>query len=110
MNDEVRIWQQFSTSTISDALDRLKIPGQCFGIRPLDPAFSIIGRAFTVRMAPAGDAKGTVGDYIDDVPKGYAVVIDNGGSTRQCGEICSPLLRIAKASPERRSTECAATP
>jgi len=79
MNDEVRIWRQFSTSTISDALDRLNIAGQCSGIRPLNSAFSLIGRAFTVRMAPAGDAKGTVGDYIDDVPKGYAVVIDNGG-------------------------------
>ena len=79
MNDEARIWQQFSTSTISDALDRLKIPGQCSGIRPLDSAFSIAGRAFTVRMAPAGGANGTVGDYIDDVPRGYAVVIDNGG-------------------------------
>ena len=28
---------------------------------------------------PAGKPPGTVGDYIDDVPEGHVVVIDNGG-------------------------------
>jgi regulator of RNase E activity RraA len=67
-----------STATVSDALDRLGIAGQCLGIKPLDRAFRIYGPAFTLRMSPAIRG-GTVGDYIDDVPEGAVVVIDNAG-------------------------------
>jgi 4-hydroxy-4-methyl-2-oxoglutarate aldolase len=38
-----------------------------------------VGRAFTLAYAPVGDPRGTVGDFIDDVPEGGVVVIDNGG-------------------------------
>jgi regulator of RNase E activity RraA len=68
-----------STTTVSDALDRLGIPGQCLGIKPLDHRFRLCGRAFTMRMVPVSVEGGTVGDYIDDVPKGDIVVIDNAG-------------------------------
>lgn len=68
-----------STTTLSDALDRLGIVGQAFGIAPLDRGFRLAGRAFTVRTVPVSGARGTVGDYIDDVPPGSIVVIDNGG-------------------------------
>jgi regulator of RNase E activity RraA len=68
-----------STTTVSDALDRLGIPGQCLGIKPLDHRFRLCGRAFTMRMVPVSVEGGTVGDYIDDVPKGNVVVIDNAG-------------------------------
>ena len=37
------------------------------------------GRAFTILYGPAGQPPGTVGDYIDDVPAGDVVVLDNGG-------------------------------
>jgi regulator of RNase E activity RraA len=37
------------------------------------------GPAFTVRYVPIGDPPGTVGDYIDDVPSGAVVVLDNQG-------------------------------
>jgi len=67
------------TATISDALDRLGIVGQCAGIQGRDPDFRMAGRAFTMRCGPAGKPPGTVGDYIDDVPEGHVVVIDNGG-------------------------------
>jgi 4-hydroxy-4-methyl-2-oxoglutarate aldolase len=68
------------TATISDALDRLGIPGQCLGIAPLDPRFRVVGRAFTLRYRPTGAVeRGTVGDYIDDVPPGDVVVLDNAG-------------------------------
>ena len=66
-------------ATLSDALDRLGIVGQCYGISGRDPSFSLTGRAFTMRCGPAGKPPGTVGDYIDDVPEGHVVVIDNGG-------------------------------
>jgi len=68
------------SSTISDALDRLGIPGQPIGIRPLAFDVGLCGRAFTVSYVPVQPGKGeTVGDFIDDVPPGSVVVIDNGG-------------------------------
>ena len=67
------------TSTVSDALDRLGIAGQCLGIKPLDRSFRLAGRAFTVRMVPVGQSAGSVGDYIDDVAPGEVVVLDNDG-------------------------------
>jgi len=60
-------------------LDRLGIPGQCLGIKPLDYRFRLAGRAFTILYGPASVPPGTVGDFIDDVPKGSVIVIDNGG-------------------------------
>jgi regulator of RNase E activity RraA len=67
------------TATISDALDRLGIVGQCYRITGRDPGFAMAGRAYTMRCGPASTPPGTVGDYIDDVPPGHVVVIDNGG-------------------------------
>src|SRR3954469_7965345 len=67
------------TTSLSDALDRLGIAGQCLDIKPLDPRFRLAGRAFTILYGPAGRPPGTVGDYIDDVPPGNVVVLDNGG-------------------------------
>ncbi len=67
------------TATLSDALDRLGIVGQCYRISGRDPSFAMTGRAFTMRCGPASTPPGTVGDYIDDVPQGHVVVIDNGG-------------------------------
>jgi regulator of RNase E activity RraA len=67
------------TASLSDALDRLGLVGQCQGLSPRDPGFRLTGRAFTVLYGPAGKPPGTVGDYIDDVEPGQVVVLDNGG-------------------------------
>jgi len=67
------------TATLSDALDRLGIVGQCYKIAGRDPDFRMAGRAYTMLCGPASTPPGTVGDYIDDVPPGHVVVIDNGG-------------------------------
>jgi 4-hydroxy-4-methyl-2-oxoglutarate aldolase len=68
------------SSTISDALDRLGIRGTPVGIQPLERDLGMCGRAFTVSYVPvAGTGGETVGDFIDDVPPGSVVVIDNGG-------------------------------
>src|SRR5438132_11164721 len=82
MSDDaiVRSLGELPTATISDALDRLGIVGQCLGIAPLDPKFRLAGRAFTLRYRPTGLVeRGNVGDYIDDVPPGAVVVLDNAG-------------------------------
>jgi 4-hydroxy-4-methyl-2-oxoglutarate aldolase len=70
---------KLDTSTISDALDRLGISGQCLNIKPRDSRFRMTGRAFTMLYRPVGKPAGTVGDFIDDVAPGSVVAIDNGG-------------------------------
>lgn len=67
------------TATLSDALDRLGIAGQCHGIAPRSTTFRFAGRAYTIKYGPAASPPGTVGDYIDEVPPGGVVVLDNGG-------------------------------
>ncbi len=79
MDSNVARAARLDTATISDALDRLGIAGQCHGLQPRDPGFTLAGRAFTILYGPAETPSGTVGDYIDDVPDGHAVVLDNGG-------------------------------
>lgn len=66
-------------TTLSDALDRLGIDGQCLGIMPFQRGIKMAGPAFTIRMVPVGESGGSVGDYIDDVEPGQVVVIDNNG-------------------------------
>jgi regulator of RNase E activity RraA len=70
---------QQDTATLSDALDRLGIAGQCHRIAPCDRSFRMTGRAFTILYGPAANPAGTVGDYIDDVAPGSVIVLDNGG-------------------------------
>jgi len=67
------------TATLSDALDKLGIAGQCYRIKPRSSGFRLAGRAWTLLYGPAGKPAGTVGDYIDDVPPGSVIVLDNGG-------------------------------
>lgn len=66
---------KFDTATISDALNRLAIVGQCLGIKPRDHCFRMAGRAFTVLYESLGSPPGTIGDYIDDVPPSGVVVL-----------------------------------
>lgn len=70
---------RLDTAALSDAMDKLGIAGQCLGIKPRDPGFRLIGRAFTIRYGPAMKPPGSVGDYIDDLAAGTVVAIDNGG-------------------------------
>lgn len=72
-------YRGLGTSHVSDALDKLKIVGQCRGLAPLDRSFRLVGRAFTVRYLPVGTDVGTVGDYIDDLGPDQVVVLDNAG-------------------------------
>lgn len=64
---------------LSDAMDRLGIRGQCFGISSLHEEFRAVGRAWTIRYGLVGEGGGSVGDFIDDVPPGDIITIDNAG-------------------------------
>jgi len=79
MDKNVERIARLDTATLSDALDRLGIPGQCHGIKPRTAGFRLAGRAFTILYGPASTPPGTVGDFIDDVPDGHGIVLDNGG-------------------------------
>ena len=67
------------TAAISDALDREGMAGAVEGLAPLSDGFRAAGPAFTIRYAPAGATGGTVGDFLDEVPPGAVIVIDNDG-------------------------------
>jgi len=80
-------------TTLSDALDRLGIEGQCLGIMPFDRSMAFAGRASTIRMVPVGVSGGSVGDYIDDVEPGQVVVLDNNG--RMDATVWGDILTLA---------------
>ncbi|MFP6732285.1 MAG: hypothetical protein VB959_00410, partial [Rhodospirillales bacterium] len=62
MSDEIiGKLRTLSTSSVSDAMDRLGINGQCLGIKPLGSGFRLCGRAFTMHMTPAEIPAGSVG-------------------------------------------------
>ncbi len=72
--------KKLDCAAISDALDRSGIAGQCYKIAACDPKFRMVGHAYTVLYRLANpDEGGNVGEYIDDVPPGNVIVIDNQG-------------------------------
>jgi regulator of RNase E activity RraA len=75
----LRRLRELPTAAISDALDREGIPGALEGLAPLSNDFRVAGPAFTARYAPVDSAGGTVGDFLDEVPPGAVIVIDNDG-------------------------------
>lgn len=70
-----------STASISDALDSLGLPGSLHGIGALSQGQKTVGPVFTVAYEPVDDTGGTVGDFLDDVPAGAVILIDNAGRT-----------------------------
>ena len=78
----VALFEGLDTPGVSDALDKLGLPGQCLGVMPLDNYSKVIvGPAFTVQYVSASVPPGTVGDFIEDVAPGDVVVIDNSART-----------------------------
>lgn len=95
----VALFEGLDTPGVSDALDKLGIPGQCLGIMPLDNYRApVVGPAFTVKYVSCGQPAGTVGDFIDDVAEGDVVVIDNDGRTDATvwGDIMTQYAGIRK--------------
>lgn len=83
MEDQVKViierYRKLDTTCVSDAMDKLGIPGGLLGIKSVHAGKRICGTAFTVHYVPCGQVKGTVGDFLDDVEPGQVVVIDNAG-------------------------------
>ena len=73
----------------------LLLSGGCLGIRPIVMGHKIAGPAYTVRYIPIGTEKTGAGDFLDDVPAGSVVVLDNGGRT-YCTVWGDLMTRVAK--------------
>ncbi|MCH6468602.1 RraA family protein [Sinomonas terrae] len=69
--------QALPTAAVSDAMDALGVAGQILGVARRTASGAVAGRAFTVRYEPVDEQGGTVGDFLDDVPAGHVVVIEN---------------------------------
>lgn len=81
LKNMIEAYKKLDTPCVSDALDRLGIPAGLLHIKPVVSGTGkvVCGPAFTVRYIPVGLEKKTVGDFLDDVPAGAVVVIDNAG-------------------------------
>ena len=67
------------TSCVSDACDKLGIPGQVDGLKSMLNGARICGQAVTLRYLPMGPAGGTVGDFLHLAEAGGVICIDNRG-------------------------------
>jgi len=72
---------RFSTTTLSDALDRFNVKGAVHGLKPLVPGKAIIGQAVTLLYLPVGITGATAGDFLHLVEPGDVIVIDNRART-----------------------------
>ena len=84
MNDEeiVSGFSATTTSTVADALLKLDLFRHSPGIYPLGAASKVVGRAFTILYRSRSVTNpGSVGDYVDDVPPGRVIVLDNRDRT-----------------------------
>ncbi|MCR0983708.1 RraA family protein [Roseomonas populi] len=84
------------TSSISDALDRLGLPGSVDGLRPMSPGARVAGQAVTLRYLPVGTGGGTVGDFLHLAEAGDIIAIDNRGRL-DCTVWGNILTEAAKA-------------
>ncbi|MGW8399487.1 RraA family protein [Streptomyces lydicus] len=88
---------RLDTAALSDAMDSMRTPPCVLpGIRPRTPGTVACGPAFTVRYRPLDDTTTfhNAANYIDDVPGGSVVVVDNAGS-RTCTNWGSLLSSVA---------------
>lgn len=67
-------------STIADAMDALGRDGAVTGLRRLTGDGLVVGPAFTLRYEVVSeDSPGSIGDFVDDVPAGAVITIENAG-------------------------------
>ncbi|TPQ49311.1 diguanylate cyclase [Prosthecomicrobium hirschii] len=81
LDDLIAAYLQLSSAIVSDALDRIGDHGTIEGVVAQVPGRKMCGPAYTVRYTLAGAAMNRFADFLDDVPRGAVVAIDNGGRT-----------------------------
>ncbi|HEY1617745.1 MAG TPA: RraA family protein [Streptosporangiaceae bacterium] len=92
----IALCRAHGTGAVSDALDLLGRNGGAEGLARQSGHGVIAGPAYTLRYEPveAGELA-PAGEFIDDVPAGAVVVVDNGGRTHCTvwGNILSEVAR-----------------
>ena len=89
--------KSLSTAELSDALDFYKLTGSALGIKHIAGQAHFFGFAYTLRFMPIDiDNPGTVGDFIDDVPSGSVIVLDNNARL-DCTVWGGILSQVAKS-------------
>ncbi|MDN0193486.1 isocitrate/isopropylmalate family dehydrogenase [Streptomyces sp. S.PNR 29] len=89
---------RLDTASVSDALDSLGIGGVLAGLSARVPGARTAGLAYTVTYRPvdgSGEGFRNAANYLDDVPAGSFVVVDNAGSTT-CTNWGSLLTSVAQ--------------
>lgn len=79
--DVIAAYLELSSAIISDALDMIGINGTIEGVFTQVPGQRMCGPAFTARYTPAAASLGRFADFLDEVPEGAVVAIDNAGRT-----------------------------
>lgn len=81
MHYQLLQWHCLNSAAISDALDSLGIEGALPSIKPKVKGAKTFGPAFTVQYEAFGTTQQfqNAGQYIDDVPAGSMIVVDNQG-------------------------------
>lgn len=87
---------KLDTAALSDAMDSLGEPAVLPGIQARVPGSTVFGPAYTVRYKRLADTTGfhNAANYIDEVPAGSMIVVDNGGDT-SCTNWGSLLTTVA---------------
>lgn len=91
---------KLDTAAVADALDSLRAKQFVLpGVRPRTPGTIAAGPAFTVRYRSLEDATTfhNAANYIDDVPAGAVIVVDNAGS-ESCTTWGSLLTSVAQSN------------
>lgn len=79
--DVIGAFAAMSSAIISDAMDSLGIHGTLHGMKQQVAGARMCGLAFTAKYTLAPAALGRFADFMDDIPAGAVVAIDNGGRT-----------------------------
>lgn len=97
LNDILRArLSKLDTAALSDAMDSLGETAVLPGIKPRVTGSTAFGPAYTVRYKRLSDTTGfhNAANYIDEVPAGAMIVVDNGGDT-SCTNWGSLLTTVA---------------
>ncbi|MGW6659055.1 RraA family protein [Rhodococcus sp. NPDC055024] len=76
--------EQLDTAAVSDALDSLGLTGHLKALVPRVPGSRTVGPAYTVTYRPVTESASgfhNAANYLDDVPAGSVVVVDNFANT-----------------------------
>lgn len=83
MNELVSRLAALDTCAVSDALDKLGLPGTVLGILPLTVTRRVAGRVRTMQLVPFGEAPPTKSHLgtaaIESAKEGDVIVVANGG-------------------------------